>query len=169
MSYRNKTYVIFDGDNDMAYYRVMTAWKENNNIDFDFYNAHDLNYARDTSSEEAIKAQLRERMANSKQMILLVGEKTSYLRKFVPWEIELARKKDIPIIIANLNGDRKYDDDRCPNSAKDFVYTVSVPFRMKIIKHALDDFPLRYVQNKGKIGFDHTHSYNDSIYRNLGL
>ena len=92
MSYKNKTYVAFDGDTDMAYYRVMTAWRENDNIDFWFHNAHDLNSARDTSYEESIKAQLRERMANSKQMILLVGKNTKYLRKFVPWEIELARK-----------------------------------------------------------------------------
>ena len=40
MSYKNKTYVAFDGDEDMPYYRIMTAWKENDHIDFDFYNAH---------------------------------------------------------------------------------------------------------------------------------
>ena len=39
MSYRNKTYVIFDG-NDIRYYRLMQAWKENDNIDFDFNDAH---------------------------------------------------------------------------------------------------------------------------------
>ena len=27
MGYRNKTYIAFDGDNDMHYYRLMTAWK----------------------------------------------------------------------------------------------------------------------------------------------
>src|SRR5262249_28501717 len=108
MAYRNKTYVAFDGDHDMLSYRMMTAWCEHQHIDFDFHNAHDLNSARDTSSEESIKAQLRIRMANSKQMILLVGKNTKYLRKFVPWEIQLARKKDIPILVANLNGRRDY-------------------------------------------------------------
>ena len=93
MSYRNKTYVAFDGDEDMRAYRLMTAWKSNENIDFNFYNAHDLNSARDTSTEESIKSQLRERMANAKQLVLLVGEKTKNLRKFIPWEIELAKKK----------------------------------------------------------------------------
>ena len=103
MSYKNKTYVAFDGDTDIAYYRIMQAWKSNDDIDFNFYDAHDINSARDTSAEESIKSQLRIRMANAKQMILLVGENTKYLKKFVPWEIELARKKDIPIIVVNLN------------------------------------------------------------------
>src|SRR3569832_419336 len=114
MSYRNKTYIAFDGDTDIRSYRLMQAWVEHDHIDFGFFNAHDLNSARDTSSEESIKAQLRERMKNSKQMILLVGEKTRYLRKFVPWEIELARKMDIPIIIVNLNKSRLYDESTCP-------------------------------------------------------
>ena len=29
MSYRNKTYVAFDGDNDIKYYWLMRAWKKN--------------------------------------------------------------------------------------------------------------------------------------------
>ncbi|MDO8524696.1 MAG: TIR domain-containing protein [bacterium] len=170
MSYQNKTYVAFDGDNDMQYYRIMTAWKENDKIDFDFHNAHDLNSARDTSTEESIKAQLRERMANSKQMILLVGKNTKYLRRFVPWEIELARKKDIPIIIVNLNGKRYYDENLCPSTAKGWVYTMNVPFKMKIIKYALDSFPDRYYANKGKEEYkDHRYFYKDSVYEELGI
>lgn len=27
MTYRNKTYVAFDGDKDIRYYRLMQAWK----------------------------------------------------------------------------------------------------------------------------------------------
>ena len=76
MSYRNKTYIAFDGDNDMHYYRLMTAWKAHDGNSFNFHNAHDLNQARDTSLEESIKRQLRERLANSKLFILLIGEKT---------------------------------------------------------------------------------------------
>jgi hypothetical protein len=169
MSYKNKTYVAFDGDTDIRYYRTMQMWKQNDHIDFNFYDAHDLNSARDTSTEESIKAQLRIRMANSVQMILLVGEKTKYLRKFVPWEIELARKKDIPIIIVNLNGDRYFDDDRCPNTVKDNVYTISIPFQMKIIRHALDQFPSDYSSRWDRHTKGHNYHYNESIYTNLGL
>ncbi len=140
MSYRNKTYVAFDGDTDMQYYRLMTAWRANEHIDFNFYDAHELNSARDTSTTDSIKAQLRERMANAKQMVLLVGEKTKGLRRFVPWEIELARKQDIPIIVVNLNGKRDYDPDRCPSTIGSDVYTMHVAFYAKIIKLAMDDF-----------------------------
>src|SRR5215472_12862811 len=109
MTYRNRTYIAFDGDNDMRYYRTMQMWKANDNIDFNFYDAHDLNSARDSSQEESIKRQLRERMQNAKQFILLAGEKTRYLTKFVMWEVEYARKLDLPIIVANLNGTKEYD------------------------------------------------------------
>ena len=87
MAYRNKTYVAFDGDNDMKYYSTMQMWKQNDSSTFNFYDAHDLNNALDTSSEETIKRKLRERMSNSKVFVLLVGEKTRYLHKFVSWEI----------------------------------------------------------------------------------
>lgn len=76
MAYRNKTYVAFDGDTDIKYYRTMQMWKQNDNTDFNFYDAHDLNNAMDTSTEETIKRKLRERMSNSKVFVLLVGEGT---------------------------------------------------------------------------------------------
>jgi hypothetical protein len=106
-------------------------------------------------------------MANAKQMILLVGEETKNLRKFIPWEIELARKKDIPIIVVNLNGKRDYDADRCPSAVNDGTYTIDVSFNAKIIQYALDKFPADYEQHKSeKEG--HWH-YKNSVYESLGL
>ena len=66
MAYKNKTYVCFDADSDIKYYNLMKAWKENDNIAFDFYNAHDINNLRDGSSEEQIKEKLRERYRTPK-------------------------------------------------------------------------------------------------------
>jgi len=66
MAYRSKTYIAFDGDNDIRYYRLMTAWAANEKFEMNFVNAHDLNFAWDTSEEESVKRQLRERFANSK-------------------------------------------------------------------------------------------------------
>ncbi len=168
MAYRNKTYVCFDGDSDMGAYRMMQAWVANDHIEFNFYNAHDLNFSNDTSKTDSIKAQLRERMANSKQMLVLVGEKTKLLRKFVPWEIELARKQDIPIICVNLNGKRSFDAERCPNSITvDDVYTLHVSFKAKIIQYALDEFPNAY--HKRKHERSGQYYYKDSIYTGLDL
>ena len=74
MAYRNKTYVCFDADQDIKYYRILLAWSENDNFDFEIYNAHEINNLRNNSSEETIKGKLLERLKNSKVMIVLVGE-----------------------------------------------------------------------------------------------
>jgi hypothetical protein len=65
MSYRNKTYVAFASE-DIKQYWLMKAWRENEHIEFEFFDAHDLYQARDTSTPETIKGRLRERMKNAK-------------------------------------------------------------------------------------------------------
>lgn len=170
MPYRNKLYIAFDGDHDMVYYRTLQMWKENRYIDFSFNDAHSLNTARDSSLSDSIKAQLRVRMLNSKSMLLLVGSNTRYLRVFVPYEIKLARKLEIPIIVVNLNKSRSYDDARCPSTVKDMVTTVNISFELQIIRHALDQFPDWYKTNRGNpIYQDHKLTYPTRVYNRLGL
>jgi hypothetical protein len=95
MSYRNKTYVIFDGDNDRWAYAYMKGWKENENVDFNFYDAHDIKPLTDRASEQTIRQRLRERLSSAKQVIVLVGESTKDLYVFVRWEIDIALKMDL--------------------------------------------------------------------------
>lgn len=165
MAYRNKTYVCFDGDEDMLSYRLMTAWSANRKMSFNFYNAHDLNTARDTSQELSIKRQLRERFANSKALIVLIGEKTKWLRKFVKWEMEVAVRLNLPIIAVNLNGSR-YQDERCPPAIRDEL-AIYVPFALHIIQYAMDDWPAQHVA-KIREGTTGPHYYLDSVYKQLG-
>jgi hypothetical protein len=165
MAYRNKTYVCFDGDNDMSYYRLMTAWKANDNHDFNFHNAHEINVARDSSAEESIKRQLRERFANSRLLIVLIGEKTRYLTKFVKWEMEVAIRLNLPIVGVNLDKSRQ-QTDRCPPAIKSEL-AVYVPFGQKIVQFAMDDWPendAKY-RKQGKTG---PYYYNENVYKNLG-
>lgn len=166
MSYRNKTYVIFDGENDMWAYAYMKGWKENDNIDFNFYDAHDIRPLTERATEETVRERLRERMASAKQVIVLVGEQTKNLYQFVRWEIDLAMKKDLPIVVVNLNGKCSHDPDLCPPILKEH-YAVHVTFKMKIIQYALDNFPDWYDKRdrsaKGPL------YYNDSVYKELGL
>lgn len=166
MAYRNKTYIAFDGDNDMHYYRLMTAWKANDGFSLNFHNAHELNTARDSSQEESIKRQLRERFANSKLLVVLIGANTKYLIKFVKWELEVALRLGLPIIGVNLNGNRQMDD-RCPPTIRDqlVVYT---SFNHKIIEHSMDHWPTNF-QNLRSAGATGPHFYNDDAYRRLGL
>lgn len=167
MPYRNKTFVSFDGDTDMAYYRLMQAWTQNDGIDFNFYNAHDLNTARDSSQEASIKAQLAERMRNSKIFVLLVGERTRYLTKFVHWEIEQAASRSLPIIVVNLNGKRSMDSERCPTLAKETL-AVHISFNAAIMQHALDHWPDSHEKfsGEGKAG---PYYYTEATYKKLDL
>ncbi len=138
-NYTNKTYVAFDADNDIRYYRLMQAWKHNDNTSFNFYDAHDLNNLMVISSEETIKRKLAERLRNIKVFILLVGESTKYLYKFVRWEIEQAIKRDIPIIVVNLNNRRSMDTNLCPPILKNEL-AIHVSFKQKIIELAINEW-----------------------------
>ena len=163
MSYRNKTYVIFDGD-DIHNYRLMQAWKANNNIDFSFYDAHDTRRIYSDSEEESVKRGLRERFSNSSQAIVLVGQRTRYLYKYVRWEIEVAQSLDLPIIVVNLNSARIYEENTCPPILRR-CNAVFVAFGPKIIKYALDNFPSFYETVDKMNGTN--YYYPDSIYNNL--
>lgn len=166
MAYRNKTYICFDGDTDMHYYRLMQAWSENDRFSFEFYNAHDLNSARDSSQEESIKRQLRERFANSKLLVVLIGQNTARLTKFVKWEMEVALKLGLPIIGVNINGARA-KDALCPPTIRSEL-AVFVPFSMKIVEYAMANWPASHIKYKSQNAIDSYH-YTDQTYKNLGL
>ena len=81
MGYRNKTYVIFDGDDDIWAYRYMRGWNAQEHIEFDFHDAHDLgSELTDRASEQTVKRRLRERFSSAKQV--LIGERTKHLYRF---------------------------------------------------------------------------------------
>jgi hypothetical protein len=166
MGYRNKTYVIFDGENDMWAYRYMRGWKQSKHIDFDFHDAHDLNDIREWSMPETIKRRLRERFLTAKQIIVLIGPNTKHKHRFVRWEMEVALNLDLPIIAVNLNHDREMDLELCPAILRNEP-VVHVAFRAKIIKHALENFP-RYYRQEGKYKRGPFY-YDDSVYSSLGL
>jgi hypothetical protein len=150
----------------MHYYRLMTAWKANDNSLFNFHNAHDLNTARDDSEEESIKRQLRERFANSKLLVVLIGKNTKSLRKFVKWEMEVALRLDLPIVGVNLDGARAITD-LCPPTIRDQL-AVYIPFQPKIMQSAMDSWPDSHAQYRGQ-GKSGPFHYTDSVYSGLGL
>jgi hypothetical protein len=138
-TYRNKTYVCFDADTDMWAYRFMKGWKNNDRIDFDFHDAHDLNNLRDGSSEATIKAKLKERMKSTKLLIVLVGEKTKNLHRFVRWEMDIAINLDIPIIAVYLNGSKGIDITVCPPIIRNEL-VLHIPYKQVAIKWGIDNW-----------------------------
>ena len=167
MAYRNKTYVAFDGDKDIYHYYLMKAWKSNQQVDFNFYDAHDINAARDTSNEQTIKRRLRERMSNAKCFVLLVGEGTRYLYRFVRWEIQLAVDSSLPVIVVNLNNTKKMDDSRCPPILRDEL-AIHIPFKQSIMEYALSNWPNSHSTHR-RNGEDGPHYYKQSVYDDLGI
>lgn len=167
MPYRNKAFVSFDGDTDMHYYQLMRAWTQSDHTAFSFYDAHDLTQARDTSTEESIKRSLSQRLANTKVVISLIGEKTRYLYKFLKWELEQAIRMDLPIIGVNLSGRRSLDIDRCPPVIRGHL-VVYVSFNAAIIQRALETWPAEYSRLRLE-GLTGPRYYNDDVYTGLGL
>lgn len=169
MSYRNKTYVAFASE-DIKQYWLMKAWRENEHIEFDFFDAHDLYQARDTSTPETIKGRLRERMKNAKQFVLLgssaAKRKGGDGASFLAYEVATMLKLDLPVVVANLDGDKTVDRNFIPRPLLDAAYyTVSVSFQPKIIRYALDSYAPQFA-GATKTG---PHQYPASVYQQLGL
>ena len=167
MPYRNKTFVSFDGDNDIRYYWLMRAWKQSDRTNFNFIDAHDINTALDTSLESTIKRRLRERLLNSKVVVSLIGGNTRYLYKYVRWELEQAIQLGLPIIGVNLNQMRSQDVSRCPPVIRDEL-VVYVSFQPAILEYALEHWPGRFqqlVQQRQSGPYHYTHA----VYQTLGI
>lgn len=167
MAYRNKTYICFDGDNDIHYYRLMQAWHQNDRTPFSLLNAHDLNTARDNSHELSIKRQLRERLLNTKVFVVLIGSNTRYLTKFVRWEMEQALALGLPIICVNLNGMRQQDSVRCPPVIRDRL-CMYICFNAAILQYALEHWPQQHLVESTK-GMTGPFFYRPTTYSTLGL
>lgn len=169
MSYRNKTYVAFASE-DMRSYRLMEAWRENKHIEFSFFDAHDLFVARDSSTRETIKGRLRERLKNAKQVVLL-GTATAKRKggdgfSFLSYEVESVIRLNLPVVVANLDGDRMVDRSFIPEPFLDAdYYTLSVSFQPAVIAHALDEYAPNFARsaNKGP------YYYPAEVYKGLGI
>lgn len=169
MSYRNKTYVAFASE-DINNYRLMTAWRKNTNIEFDFYNAHELKQARDTSLPETIRRSLRERLANTKQVVVLGSAKAKSKagdgKSFLFYEVETIVRLNLPVVVTNLDGDTNIDRNFIPQRFLDEdYYTISVSFRPKIIQFALDN----YVKAFTNSNWSGPHYYEPAVYKRLGM
>jgi hypothetical protein len=145
----------------------MKGWKVNERVEFDFRDAHDVGTMTGRAQDEAyVKSELRKRMGVSKQVLVLVGESTKNLRKFVGWEIDLAVKMELPNIVVNLNDKRKMDPDRCPVPLRT-GYVVHVAYKRAIIKYALENFPGEFAA-RDQNATDPRY-YSDEVYRRVGL
>lgn len=169
MAYKDPTYVIFDGDNDKWAYAFMKGWKQNEHVDFDFRDAHDLDTMTGRAQDEQyVKGNLKERMNKSAAVVVLVGDKTKWLYKYVHWELELALELGLPIIAVSLAEAREIKAELLPLIIRD-ACIVQVPFKMKAIKYALDHWPADFRSLDAATKATGRRIYNDAAYKAMGL
>ena len=109
MGNRTGTYVAFDGlgesdpsKSDFKYYATLQAWAANKNIDFRLTNSHEKTYAvRDDSLRETLKSRICERLSMSKNMLIVLTERTRKTGSMLSYEIRKAVDYyQLPLVIA---------------------------------------------------------------------
>lgn len=107
MANRTGTYIAFDGlgeinptESDFKYYATIQAWSASKNIDFKFVNSHDKTSAvRDKSLRSTLETRIRERLAVSKNCLVILSDDTRKSGSMLSYEIEQAVDKyKIPLI-----------------------------------------------------------------------
>lgn len=180
MAYRNGTYIAFHaqgtnlpGKSDMDYYNLMRAWSAHPDIDFTMVNSHEKAYAvRDSSTRATLRESLQQRLRNSKNFVLIIGETTRLDKDWVPFEIEQAVDNyGLPIIAVypdfNYIGAPEKLRSLWPKGFREridnqTVRAIHVPFKKLPIMDAI-------------AAFDHNNQpatplnyYNEAAYRRWG-
>lgn len=183
MAYRNGTYVAFHangtnipGKSDIDYYNLMKAWTAKTDDEFTMNNSHDKASAvRDSSRKATLRASLLERLKNSKNMVLIIGETTLLDDDWVPFEIEKAVDVyKIPIIVAYTGLGMPIRD---PSALRAFWPTalatrvangtasaIHIPFKKAALMDAISQFSHNALPKGGALGI-----YSDEAYINFGI
>ena len=181
MAYRNGTYIAFHangtkrpGESDMDYYRLIAAWSAHPDIDFTMVNSHDKASAvRDASKKATLRASIQERLRNSKNMVLIVGQTTRFDDDWVPFEIEQAVEVYGLPIIAVYPGHGPilqptalaplWPEALADRLRRERAKAIHIPFKKDPIMDAISQF---HVQNHPKS--PHAY-YGPDAYKTWGL
>ncbi|MCL1998789.1 MAG: TIR domain-containing protein [Turicibacter sp.] len=99
--------------------------------------------------------------------MILVGDNTKWNRKFIPWKIERALNRNLPIIVVYINGSWQKNNTKRPTALRDAL-EIHIPFKAAAVQHAFENWPSSHVgyKSKGKTG---AYYYTDETYKNRGL
>lgn len=181
MANRTGTYFAFDGlgetdptKSDFAYYATVQGWSAAAHIEFKFVNSHDKASAvRDSSKLETLQASIRERLAASKNMVVILSTKTRKSGSLLSWEIERAVDYyKLPLILAYTGCEVLLNPEaysaRWPNTLAARIRdgsaeAIHIPFKKDAMKDAIGRFTL----NGEKIGGSLVR-YSDDAHRTWG-
>lgn len=158
MANRTGTYIAFDGlgktnptESDFRYYSTMQAWSAGKNIDFKFVNSHDKTASvRDTSLRATLESRIRERLAASKNCLVILSDDTRKSGSMLSYEIERAVDLyEIPLICVYTGYDTINApvelSDRWPNALTERINSgvadaIHIPFKKEILLTAINQF-----------------------------
>jgi len=186
MAYRNGTYVAFHangtnrpGESDISYYNLLKAWSGKGDDSFAFINSHDkASTVRDSSKAETLRRSLHERLKNSKNMLLIIGDTTKDDDDWVPFEINKAVDTyKLPLIIAYTKAVNNGGVIRNPNALSKYwpealkekidassVNAIHIPFLKNVINDAIGQFDHKNPPPGKGLGI-----YSDDAYRSFGF
>jgi len=181
MSYRNGTYVAFDGqgttnptESDLRYLGLLRSWNESKGYELHYSDSHLKTYkVLDNSERKTLENRLMERMRNSKNMLIILSEDTNYDRGMLNFEIEKAVDfYKIPLIVAytdcNYILNAKELSDRWPKALKERINNrtakaIHIPFKEKAIMNAISRFGVNSNDEKDTLKSSLT-TYSEKTY-----
>lgn len=162
MAYRSGTYVAFHADgtsdpteSDMKYYRLVEAWKNNDKLELSFVNSHEkASSVRDSSKRKTLEDSLLERLRNSKNILLIIGDTTKNDRDWIPFEISKAIDSyNLPVIAAYTGYRYLFPEYYAPANFRSLwpaslatridnksAHVIHIPFRKEPIAAAINQF-----------------------------
>lgn len=101
-----RVFISYDHSEDVHYRRLLSAWDASSNFTFEF-DDRSPHVAIDSNDAAVIKAALTKRMQQAEYLLVLIGKK-SHTSKWMAWEIERAKERDIKLKLAAVKIDREY-------------------------------------------------------------
>ena len=171
MTNKNGTYFAFEGlgktyphISDFKYFSAMQAWSAGKHIEFKFVNSHDkTNAIHDTSKRATLEARIRERLAASKNVVLMISRDTRQSDSTLSYEIEKAVDTyKLPLIIAYAGHEFMLKPTshfkEWPNELTSRIYNgtaraIHIPFNKDAILDAIGKFTVNSKQPNGSLAF----------------
>ena len=158
MANRTGTYFAFDGlgetnpaKSDFRFYATIRGWNEKKGIEFKFVNSHEKASAvRDTSKLATLQASIRQRLAASKNMVIILSDDTRRTGSLLSFEIEKAVDTcSLPLIVAHtgyssvvkpVDLSYRWPDALAKRLNDGSASAIHIPFKQKALFNAISRF-----------------------------
>lgn len=158
MANRTGTYFAFDGLghtnpalSDFKYYATVKSWAARKQVEFKYVDSHaKAGAVRDTSLRTTLEASIRQRLAASKNMVVILSDDTRKSGSMLSYEIEKAVDTyEIPLIIAYTGYNSILNPavlhPRWPNALTSRINNgtakaIHIPFKQTAILEAIGQF-----------------------------